>query len=956
MSGKTSRSSHVHPPVNDPSFRHQCVWNHNSACEIGGESQTMSWLRRRATHARTYDASSQCVEEALQAFSHASVSSGADSEVIWRAGIPTEYLAADHAALMELSGDASSDSRLIKLMVKRPACLIASVWVGSLLFAFLLFAFGELSLSTSAELFINQHEEDVVHSALSAVLYSTDASHDTSWQGGSTGRRSLGQLADRNNGRRLTEGTCPGPRWSDITFSLVYEARDGGSVLRPKQLQEILLIELELRAWMRASRVCSVTQSTTVASDADLGDGCSCRPLNSVVNYVFPSVQYSGTPNASLLLDGMGYGPAAAQVGLKCGTALTSAEVQGVLSWLDDKAGFFSDGSIGANDWDTMQEHAGNNQDQTGSRRPRSNGTARSAKYLRTLVPFSSPRWYSIAGSGSQAGTSEVLGLTDVLDRVAGNPHVRVYSDFTSRWWTIRNQQIQRWLVHDVLLLLVAVLLIFAYMCVYFRAACFAFLSVMQIVLSFPFMLFIVDVLLRQRPLSAFSCCSLWVVTGVGADNIFVFHETWSQSRSLRVGGRAAPLERRVWWTIVQAAKPLLIADVTTAFALLINCISPITAIFQFGLCGGVLILANFMLVMLHMPALLVLAESGRIPCCCFRSAPAAAQGGVDSFRSPAVQEEPMDGIKSIGRGTPSLWRAHAVHGAIFRWRAPLVLALTTLSVLLLPKAILLTTHRQGGDFAFFGESSDPPPTGIEWYGATYEYGPSRAAYDIQAEVRPVPHLPHYDPPHPTPPHPALPLITNSRTYNGLGLECPSPAGILVDAVEGPSRSLLHPHDLPADVAVCGAARAPPPRRRRLCAPLHVRLYLCEAHRPSTPTARMAPPHPPRATPRRFFFGRCWSLSVWLWKLAARDFWPHIRRTPRNWLPRPNRPHVDPVWRAPATHMRFRYPIGDVRNLPLRTLLVRLAQPAKIPAGVGVRGSIAGLSGRISPPSSHTPT
>jgi hypothetical protein len=26
MSGK-GRSSHVHPPVNDPSFRHQCVWN-----------------------------------------------------------------------------------------------------------------------------------------------------------------------------------------------------------------------------------------------------------------------------------------------------------------------------------------------------------------------------------------------------------------------------------------------------------------------------------------------------------------------------------------------------------------------------------------------------------------------------------------------------------------------------------------------------------------------------------------------------------------------------------------------------------------------------------------------------------------------------------------------------------------------------------------------------------------
>ena len=36
--------------------------------------------------------------------------------------------------------------------------------------------------------------------------------------------------------------------------------------------------------------------------------------------------------------------------------------------------------------------------------------------------------------------------------------------------------------------------------------------------------------LVKKTPLSAFAATSLWVVVGVSADNIFVFHETWRQA------------------------------------------------------------------------------------------------------------------------------------------------------------------------------------------------------------------------------------------------------------------------------------------------------------------------------------------------------------------------------------------------------------------------------------------
>ena len=141
------------------------------------------------------------------------------------------------------------------------------------------------------------------------------------------------------------------------------------------------------------------------------------------------------------------------------------------------------------------------------------------------------------------------------------------------------------------MLLLVAVVATFFYMWTYFGSGRFAGMAAMQLVLALPLMFFFVDLVFRQRPISAFACCSLWVVTGVSADNIFVVHETWAKSTRLRLRGAPASLEQRVIWTLREAARPLIIAYATTAFALFVNCISPIPAIFQFGLCGGLLIL-----------------------------------------------------------------------------------------------------------------------------------------------------------------------------------------------------------------------------------------------------------------------------------------------------------------------------------------------------------------------------
>jgi hypothetical protein len=252
----------------------------------------------------------------------------------------------------------------------------------------------------------------------------------------------------------------------------------------------------------------------------------SCSPLDSVVNYLYPYVQDASASNATLHFDLLGYGDAAARAGIECGPALTDGELAGILHWLTDddrESGFFSNGhnTPGAKAGDVSE-------------------SLPQARYLRSKLYLSLSRWNAIRS------TQKVLQLTDRLEAAATNPYVRVYCDIMEREWMIRDVKLNRWLWHDGILLLIAVCLIWAYMWFFFGSALFALLAVMQIVLSFPLMFFVVAIMLNQRPISAFACTALWVVTGVSADNIFVVHETWQQSRLLVVKGEPAPLERRV--------------------------------------------------------------------------------------------------------------------------------------------------------------------------------------------------------------------------------------------------------------------------------------------------------------------------------------------------------------------------------------------------------------------------
>ena len=375
--------------------------------------------------------------------------------------------------------------------------------------------------------------------------------------------------------------------------TLVYERRGTGTrdMLTLRQLKAVHDFERELWGWMVEEDVCWRVGGGSPASDG-------CRPIDSIENYLYPHVALANASAGGtheLRFDGRMH----VEDDSDCADPPFSAhDVDEVVTWLSARGhdGFLEDGG-------------------------------------------------SLADQQLQAGDKELDAATDAADNADGSRYLRstVYLDREkmdgAKWFALANRlykfsqgmwerswyvqlyygggyemmtaELLVMLMYDLWLLLLSIILIALFMRVYFGQWRLAGLASAQIALSFPVMYFVVCVLLGQRPLSAFAAASFAVVIGVSADNIFVLHETWGQSRMLRQRGQRATAAQRVEWTIRQASVPLFYANATTAGSLLISCVSPIASIVQFGLCGGTLIFVNFTLVLLYLPAILVLEERG---------------------------------------------------------------------------------------------------------------------------------------------------------------------------------------------------------------------------------------------------------------------------------------------------------------------------------------------------------
>lgn len=106
----------------------------------------------------------------------------------------------------------------------------------------------------------------------------------------------------------------------------------------------------------------------------------------------------------------------------------------------------------------------------------------------------------------------------------------------------------------------------------------------------------------------------IFIVLGIAADDIFVFIDAWRQSE--KIPELQGDKVRRMAYTFRRSSRAMSVTSSTTAAAFFANVFSPIMPIKSFGIFSGVIVPANFILVILIFPSAVIIYENYFLPCC----------------------------------------------------------------------------------------------------------------------------------------------------------------------------------------------------------------------------------------------------------------------------------------------------------------------------------------------------
>jgi len=130
-----------------------------------------------------------------------------------------------------------------------------------------------------------------------------------------------------------------------------------------------------------------------------------------------------------------------------------------------------------------------------------------------------------------------------------------------------------------------------------------AIMGMLQILLAFPVTYFLYYFVFRVTYFSSMHILTVFLILGIGADDIFVFIDAWHQAEVIL--GRVGDLQR-LSWTFRRASRAMMVTSFTTAAAFYITASSEIMPISTFGVFAGTLILVNYLMCILMFPCNLI--------------------------------------------------------------------------------------------------------------------------------------------------------------------------------------------------------------------------------------------------------------------------------------------------------------------------------------------------------------
>lgn len=180
------------------------------------------------------------------------------------------------------------------------------------------------------------------------------------------------------------------------------------------------------------------------------------------------------------------------------------------------------------------------------------------------------------------------------LGQLEGRGPIYYYGD------RINGHEITQVLYGDITFALGSGVFVALYMRLHTRSFLLTFACGMLILVSVP----LAYILAPMGKVNVASFLSIFLLTGIGSDVIFVFTDFWDQSAF-----KSSMPHERLSWTIAHAGRSCLATSITTAASFFANLGSALQTLREFGLFMGLCVMNVFFLVLLILPPILFLID-----------------------------------------------------------------------------------------------------------------------------------------------------------------------------------------------------------------------------------------------------------------------------------------------------------------------------------------------------------
>ena len=171
----------------------------------------------------------------------------------------------------------------------------------------------------------------------------------------------------------------------------------------------------------------------------------------------------------------------------------------------------------------------------------------------------------------------------------------------------------------DLLLAFAGLIIVFIIMCIQTRSLWITGWALFSVLTGFFIAILIYRFIFDYRYVGIFHVLAIFIILGIGADDVFVFYDTWKQSGCKKFKS----LAHRLSYTYRKASLAMLFTSLTTATAFIMSATSPFLAVSSFGVFAGLLVLVNYCSVITFFPAVVITYHNWfankKCCCCCTR-------------------------------------------------------------------------------------------------------------------------------------------------------------------------------------------------------------------------------------------------------------------------------------------------------------------------------------------------